>query len=146
MKEGGFMPVLENARHEKFVQCLITGMSQRKSYREAFKQSTRWKDETVDSKASKLSKTDKVLARYNELLELAQDEAILTRKERMVFLSEIVIDDIEDTTTKIKAIDTLNKMDGEYVSKVELSGQVEQKNPYQGLTEEELRRLANDST
>ncbi|MCT0467434.1 terminase, partial [Lactococcus cremoris] len=26
------MPVLENARHEKFVQCLISGMSQRKAY------------------------------------------------------------------------------------------------------------------
>ena len=30
------MPVLENARHEKFVQCLISGMSQRLSYRESF--------------------------------------------------------------------------------------------------------------
>jgi hypothetical protein len=28
------MPVLENARHEKFVQCLISGMSQRKAYNE----------------------------------------------------------------------------------------------------------------
>nr|WP_242480280.1 hypothetical protein [Lactococcus lactis] len=44
------MPVLENARHEKFVQCLISGMSQRKAYREAIKQSKNWKDETVDVK------------------------------------------------------------------------------------------------
>jgi len=115
------MPVLENARHEKFVQSLITGMSQRKSYREAFKQSTRWKDETVDSKASVLAKDDKVLARYRELQEQAQDEAIMTRKERMVALSDIAREG-EKEADMIKAIDTLNKMDGLYIVKTELSG------------------------
>lgn len=137
------MPVLENARHEKFVQCLITGMSQRKSYREAFKASTRWKDVTVDNKASKLFKESEILARYKELQEIAQDEAIMTRKERMVRLSEIALDNSEDASAQIRAIDTLNKMDGEYVNKVELSGEVKSANPYAGLTTEELRRIAN---
>lgn len=138
------MPVLENARHEIFVQCLITGMSQRKAYREAFKRSDRWKDSTVDSKASDLLKngdSGKVLERYKELQELAQDEAIMTRKERMVKLSEIAQDD-EYPGDQIRAIDTLNKMDGIYTNKLELSGEVKAKNPYAGLTTEELRRLA----
>lgn len=113
------MPVLENARHEKFVQCLITGKSQRISYREAFPASKRWKDKTVDNRASELFK--EVLGRYKELQEEAQDEAIMTRKERMVRLSEIAKED-EETTVQIKAIDTLNKMDGEYINKVELTG------------------------
>lgn len=113
------MPVLENARHEKFVQCLITGKSQRISYREAFPASKRWKDKTVDNRASELFK--EVLGRYKELQEEAQDEAIMTRKERMVRLSEIAKEDGE-TTVQIKAIDTLNKMDGEYINKVELTG------------------------
>ena len=104
------MPVLENARHEKFVQCLISGMSQRKAYREAFKQSGRWKDETVDSNASRLIKNSKVLTRYKELQEEAQDAAIMTRKERMVTLSEIA-KNAEKEADMIKAIDTLNKMD-----------------------------------
>jgi hypothetical protein len=137
------MPVLQNARHEKFVQNLITGMSQRKAYREAFKQSRRWKDSTVDSKASDLLKNGdlgKVLERYNELQEQAQDAAIMTRKERMMKLSELAQND-EEPNVQIKAIDTLNKMDGDYTNKVELSGTVKT-NPYAELSVEELRKLA----
>ena len=134
------MPVLENARHEKFVQCLISGMSQRKAYREAFKQSSKWKDTTVDVNASKLFSDTKVLLRYKELQEEAQDAAIMTRKERMVTLSEIA-KNAEKEADMIKAIDTLNKMDGDYTSKVELSGSVKA-NPFANLTEDELRKIA----
>lgn len=122
------MPVLENARHEKYVQCLLTGMSQRKAYREAFKQSRKWKDNTVDSKASDLLKNGdfgKVLERYNELLEEAKDHAIMDRKDRMVKLSRIAQNVVEETKDQIKAIDTLNKMDGTYTNKIELSGTVQ---------------------
>ncbi|WP_379946452.1 terminase [Enterococcus devriesei] len=120
------MPVLENARYEKFVQCLITGMSQRKAYREAFRQSVRWKDNTVDSKASDLLKngdSGKVQERYKELQEQAQDAAIMTRKERMVALSDIARGS-EKESDMIKAIDTLNKMDGNYQDKILNSAQI----------------------
>lgn len=137
------MPVLKNYRYEKFVQCLITGMSQRKAYREAFKTAKRWKDNTVDSRASELMKVSEVLGRYNELLEEAQDAAILTRKERMVTLSDIARD-AEKEADSIKAIDVLNKMDNLYVTKTEMSGSVEVTNPYADLTTEELRKLAAD--
>ena len=50
------MGVLENARHEKFAQELSLGTTQRKAYRVAFPSSLKWKDETVDSKASALAK------------------------------------------------------------------------------------------
>lgn len=133
------MPVLENARHEKFVQCLITGKSQRISYREAFPASKRWKDKTVDNRASELFK--EVLGRYKELQEEAQDEAIMTRKERMVALSNIA-QNAEKEADMIKAIDTLNKMDGDYTSKVELSGEVKT-NPFAELSVDELRKLAS---
>jgi hypothetical protein len=42
----------------------------------------------------------------------------------------------------IKAIDTLNKMDGDYTNKVELSGLVKT-NPFVDLSTEELRKLAS---
>lgn len=142
-KRGDEMPVLENARYEKFVQCLISGMSQRKSYREAFKQSKRWKDTTVDSKASTLFRDGKVRERYQELQEQAQDEAIITRKARMVLLSELA-EKAEKEDTQIKAIDTLNKMDNVYVNKTEISGGLTV-NPYANLSEDELRKLADDS-
>ena len=135
------MPVLENARHEKFVQCLISGMSQRLSYRESFPKAKRWKDNTVDSRASELIKASEVLGRYKELQEEAQDAAIMTRKERMVTLSEIA-KNAEKEADMIKAIDTLNKMDGDYTSKLELSGSVKT-NPFVDLSTEELRKLAS---
>lgn len=141
LMKGELMPILENARHEKFVQCLIAGMSQRKAYREAFPASVRWKDTTVDVNASKLFSDTKVLLRYKELQEEAQDAAIMTRKERMVALSDIA-QNAEKEADMIKAIDTLNKMDGDYTSKVELSGEVKT-NPFAELSVDELRKLAS---
>lgn len=139
------MPVLKNARHEKFVQCLIAGMSQRKAYREAFKQADKWKDKTVDNRASELMNVREVLGRYQELQEQAQDEAIMTRKERMVKLSELA-KDAEKEDTQIKAIDILNKMDSVYVVKQEtqVTGQLNVNNPYDELTADELRALIGD--
>lgn len=133
------MPILENARHEKFIQSLIAGMSQRQAYREAFPASNRWKDKTVDNRASELFR--EVLGRYKELQEEAQDAAIMTRKERMVALSDIA-QNAEKEADMIKAIDTLNKMDGDYTSKVELSGEVKT-NPFAELSVDELRKLAS---
>lgn len=136
------MPVLANARQEKFVQGLIQGMSQRKAYRAAFKQSKRWKDETIDPKASRLFKDSKVRARYDELLEEAQDEAIMNRKARMVKLSNIAGDD-EFPNDQMKAIDLLNKMDNMYIQKNEVTGDMKVTNPYKGLTTEQLIKLAD---
>ncbi len=59
----------------------------------------------------------------------------------MIVLSDIAADGNEKTEARIKAIDTLNKMDGEYTGKLELSGEINSKNPYAGLTTEELKKL-----
>lgn len=113
------MGALANVRHEKFAQGIAQGLSQRKAYREAFPSSLKWKDETVDSKASVLAKNDKVLARVNELKSESSSKAIKTAIERKEWLSSVIDDENEETTTKLKACDLLNKMDGEYITKVE---------------------------
>lgn len=132
------MGALENARHEKFAQELVQGTSQRKAYRVAFPKSVKWKDETVDSKASVLAKNDKVLERVKELQDEISSKAIMTAQERLEFLSGIVTDInqekiVIETETgekktfevpanlekKMKAIDLMNKMQGEYVTKIE---------------------------
>ena len=112
------MGVLANVRHETFAQELAKGMSQRKAYRVAFPSSLKWKDETVDSKASALAKNDKVLARVTELKDVSSSKAIKTAIERKEWLSSI-IDGENDINVKLRACDLLNKMDGEYVTKVE---------------------------
>lgn len=113
------MAALENARHEKFAQGISQGLSQRKAYREAFPNSVKWKDETVDSKACNLAKEDKILARLQELREESSSKAVKSTQARKEWLSSIIDDMAEDMNTRLKACDMLNKMDGEYTTKIE---------------------------
>ena len=73
-------------KREKFVQNLIAGMSQREAYRGAFPSSVKWKDSTVDSKASELFGNDEILERYRELQQEFADRALYTREEAVTDL------------------------------------------------------------
>lgn len=125
------------AKQEKFVQNLIKGMSQREAYRNAYP-NDKSTDETVDKNACNLlNNNSMVLSRYNELLQKAEDKAIMSAIERKKWLTKVINGDIKDKepvfhdgdvtiadvdtniATKIKALDTLNKMDGEYITKIE---------------------------
>lgn len=114
------MAVLKNPRQEKFVQDLIKGMSQRKAYRDAFPNSVKWKDETVDSKASDLF-SGKVLERYQEIQNEQKEEALLTRWEKRKILADIARDKENAPSDRTRAIDTDNKMENEYINKIEVS-------------------------
>ena len=131
-----------NVKQEKFIQGIINGLSQRQAYKEAY--AVTYPDKDIDSKASNLFNTDKVQARYKELLQELQDNSIMTAKERMIWLSG-VIKGMEEKTymgDKLKAVDILNKMSGEYTTKVEHSGNIN--NPYKDLSIEELKKLAGE--
>lgn len=112
-------------KQEKFVQNIVKGMTQRTAYKKAYNVK-KMKNESIDSKASTLFKQVKVKERYEQLLEKAQDKAVMSAKERMLWLSDVISGKIKDSdkrsadiSTKIKALDTLNKMSGEYITKVE---------------------------
>ena len=75
--------------------------------------------------ADKLLKNTNVSKYIKELADKAKDERILTAKDRQVLLSDIANSKEEDTSDRIRAIDTLNKMTGEYLNKVEVSGSLE---------------------
>lgn len=137
------MAELKNVRHEKFAQCIANGYSQRNAYRVAFPSSEKWKDETVDSKASVLAKHGKVLERLRELAEESTSEAVMNAQQRKEWLTATIKSDYEKTENKLKAVDILNKMEGSYVEKVEVNGQLNN-NPYAGLTTEELKKLIDD--
>lgn len=121
-----------NIKQEKFIQNIINGMSQRQAYKDAY--NAKYKDEDIDSKASNLFNSDKVQARYKELLKELEDKSIMSAKERMIWLTDVIQGRIKHITygsegqeyeneayinDKMKAIDILNKMSGEYVTKVE---------------------------
>lgn len=137
------MAALENPRYERFAQELAQGISQRKAYRAAFPASERWKDETVDSKASNLAKDGKVSARVKELQEASASKAIKTARQRKEWLSSIMDNEAEEMQHRLKACDMLNKMEGEYTEKLQVKGEVN--NPMAGLTTEELRKLAKEA-
>ena len=60
------------------------------------------------------------VAQYiRELSERAQDERIMTAKERQALLSDMARDGGNDPADRIRAVDTLNKMTGEYVAKIQ---------------------------
>ena len=131
------MSVLKNSKHERFIQNIVKGMSQREAYKNAFK--VNYDDDAIDCNASKLFNTAKVQQRYKELMGKIEKDTIMSAKDRMDWLSKVVYGDVKeeykmldkesgeyltlekeaDITTKIKAIDTLNKMSGEYITKVE---------------------------
>lgn len=125
-----------NMRQEKFIQNIIKGMSQRQAYKDVYK--SKYSDKAIDEHASTLFNSAKVQERYKELLKELEDKAIMSAKERMIWLSE-VINNIQreevyvrnsegedvlmgsrnaDLSTKIKALDTLNKMSGEYTTNI----------------------------
>ena len=128
------------AKEEKYVQGLVTGLSQRKAYREAYPSSKDWKDRTVDSRASELFKKSNVLGRYNELMEEHKNKALWTREEainELKWLYKQAIKSIEEqdegyvrqgtSSALLGAIQELNKLEDLYPSdkhQVEHIGQV----------------------
>lgn len=76
-------------KQEKFAQGVASGMTQAAAYREAYPNSTKWKDSTVWSKASVLMSDDKVLARVAELQEEGAKIAVYTLAEHLGRLDDL---------------------------------------------------------
>ncbi len=124
------------AKQEQFVKNIIDGMSQADAYRSAY-DTQRMKDKTVWEKASALMKNDKVTARLKELRDQLAKPTIMSAQERLEFLTQVingtkgekVVEMVDGEPTEIEvpasmknrlsAIDIMNKMQGEYVTKVE---------------------------
>lgn len=69
--------------------------------------------------ADKLLKNTNIAEYIKQLAEKAQDDRIMTAKERQALLSDIAKYDGYAPSDRIKAVDTLNKMIGEYIVKVD---------------------------
>ena len=69
------------AKQEKFVQGLVSGLSQRQAYIEAGYSTEGKTDEYIDIRASELMKNSKVLVRYQELLDEHKAKALFTRQD-----------------------------------------------------------------
>ena len=124
------------AKQEKFVHNIIDGMSQADAYRNAYPNQN-MSDKTIHESASRLMNNSKIIARLKELREQMAKPTIMSAQERLEFLTQIiqglkgevsvqVVDgetvEIEMPTSlknKLSAIDIMNKMQGEYTTKIE---------------------------
>jgi phage terminase small subunit len=107
------------AKQEQFAQNIIKGMTQADAYRSAYN-TNRMADKTIHENASRLANDSKVKARISELRGQIAAENIMTAQKRLEWLTELVMSNAEAYTgDKLKAIDIMNKMTGEYVQRVE---------------------------
>lgn len=86
-------------KQERFVQELIKGKSQREAYKAAYNASN-MADKTIDEKASRLFKQDKLRARYEQLrdkvIKRTEEKAIITAEEIIREIVNIAKDDVSN--------------------------------------------------
>ncbi len=97
----------------------------------------------TNKNVNKLRQNTAIIEYIEELQKKAQSSRIMSAVERKEWLTKVLNDDNAKLNDRLKALDILNKMDGEYTEKVQLSGEVGS-NPFSALSVEELKRLAKD--
>lgn len=106
-------------KQEQFAKAIaLDGMNYSDAYRSAYN-TERMSDKTINEKASLLKDDDKVRARIKELRKEIDTPRIMSAQKRKEWLTEIINDAEVDINARLKASDQLNRMDGEYVQKVE---------------------------
>lgn len=105
------------AKQEAFVQNIIQGMSQADAYRSAYN-TNRMSDNAIYREASLLMSNPKVAQRLAEITKRIDTQKVMTAQERLEWLTEVIKGE-EDINAKLKAVDIMNKMSGEYVQKIE---------------------------
>ena len=104
-------------KQERFAQAVaLEGMTYSDAYRSAY-DTSRMTDKTANEKASLLASQDKIKTRISELRQQTMTPKVMGAQRRKERLTEYANSD--DPNVAMKAIDLLNKMDGEYVQKVE---------------------------
>lgn len=127
-----------NERQKRFAECLLACGNRTEAAKQAG-----YSESYAEHRSDELWRNVEIQEYYKQLVEKAQDERILTAKERQVMLSDIARDGAL-TQDRLRAVDILNKMTGEYVTKIEGSISAEVSDPFKGLTTEELRKLGGE--
>ncbi len=121
-------------KQEKFVQGLLSGLSQREAYKQSYDCSN-MKDSTIDVKASELFANGKIRVRYDELMGEHKNKALWTREQSvndLIWLKEQAKADIEAIGVKqansnafLNAVKELNELEDLYPKKVKEETQQE---------------------
>lgn len=126
------------ASQEEFVRGLLEGLSNAEAYRRAYpKQAEKCKEKTIWEYACRLASNPKVKEKLKEFRTELAKPSIMTAQERLEYLTRVVKGEEKEKVlqmidgkaveteypsslkTRLNAVDIMNKMQGEYVQKVE---------------------------
>ena len=105
-------------KQEEFAKAIVDGMNQADAYRYAY-DAENMSDNAIYREASLLVDNPKVAQRIQELRDKIANEKIMSAQKRMEWLTELILGEDASYSDRLKAIDIMNKMQGEYVQKVE---------------------------
>ncbi len=106
-------------KQEEFAKCIVEGMSQIDAYKKAYNAES-MKDNSIYREASLLMDNPKIAQRIKELRDRLAKPTVMTAQERLEILSDIIkASEEHDINARLKAIDLMNKMTGEYVQKID---------------------------
>lgn len=106
---------------ERFVQNVVSGMKICDAYRKAYTNAKDLDNNSATKRGSRILHSEPCQTRFDQLIYQSQCAAILSRQEKLILLSNMVRDPSASDKTKLSALDLLNKMEGEYVKKIEAS-------------------------
>ena len=86
-----------------------------------------YSEKYANSDACKILENPRVAEYIKQLTQDEQNDRILTAKERQALLSDIAKNGENSPSDRIKAVDTLNKMIGEYTVKVDTTVKTSEK-------------------
>ena len=107
-----------NNKHKIFCREYVkNGLNGTKAYMKAYPDCT---EETARINASKLLTKTNIQNYIKELQDKAESKDIMTTIQKKEFLTNMILKDKDaNRTDRLRALDILNKMDGEYIEKVE---------------------------
>lgn len=136
IKSKGRGEMMLTQKQEEFAKCIVEGMSQIDAYKKVYKADS-MSDNAISVEATRLIQNPKISLRIKELRDMLSKPSILTAQQRLEYLTRIItgeekeliltvldgeqaeIEKPIDINTRLKAMDIMNKMQGEYVQKID---------------------------
>ena len=106
-----------NARQKKFAEYFVQSGNAAESARRAG-----YSKSYAEHRTDEMLRNVDIAEYIKELSDKLKDERVLSAKDRQVMLSDIARNADNEPSDRIRAVDTLNKMTGEYLNKVEVNG------------------------
>lgn len=105
-------------KQERFAVNVFNGMTLIDAYKDSY-DCENMSDNAIYVEASRLNALPKVALRIKEMRDELLEPEIMSAMERLKWLSEVVKDSENSIKDRLSASDQMNKMQGQYVQKIE---------------------------